>query len=205
VNPPEFERAIEELTHHLALHPSVRAAILYGSAARGTATRESDVDLLILTPRSEEDRLMPGIHDIESAMDVTISPYFVEEEELLKVDRQFLDSIIREGRALVGAVPKVAVQDLDLRPFRAVSLFVSHLQPPMKMRLYRRLDGYTTVRRRGRKRYERQVQGFLDRVGGWRIGRGAIMVPERAVPELEAILEDLGAKRSLVPIWIQAP
>ena len=73
------------------------------------------------------------------------------------------------------------------------------------MRLYRLLDGYSTVKRRGRKRYDRKVAGFLREVGGGRIGRGAVVVPEAALPRLEEILSQVKAKRWTTAAWAQAP
>jgi len=86
-----------------------------------------------------------------------------------------------------------------------VSFDVSHLPPSDKMRLYRLLDGYATVKSRGRKRYERKVDGFLKEVGGWRVGRGAVVVPEAAFPRLEEILSRLKAKRWTIAAWAQTP
>jgi len=92
-----------------------------------------------------------------------------------------------------------------LRPIRVVSFDLSHLDPSEKMRLSRQLDGYATVRRRGRKRYERKVDGFLKDVGGWRVGRGAVVVPETALSKLEEILSNAKAKRWTIAAWAQAP
>jgi predicted nucleotidyltransferase len=182
----------------------VRAAILYGSAARGTATEESDVDLLVLADRRRQPAVLDVVRALERAHDVLISVLVADEEEFLSMDRQFVDSILREGRALVGSMPRVPFQALGLQPYRIVRLYVTHLKPPEKMRLYRRLDGFRTVRRQKRKRYVHESAGFLREVGGWRMGRGTVVVPEPAVARLEEILRGVGAKRWMIPAWIQA-
>ena len=205
MNPPKIERAVEALRELLTRERRVRSAILYGSCARGTAREDSDIDILILVPDGPVDRLRDSIHDIESAFDVTVSPIVLRPDEVDRLDRQFLDSVLREGIPLAGRPPRVSLQDLQLRPIRVVSFDLSHLPPSEKMRLYRLLDGYHTVKRRGRKRYERSVDGFLKEVGGRRVGRGAVVVPEAALPRLEEILSRIKAKRWTIAAWAQVP
>jgi len=205
MNPPKIERAVEALRELLTRERRVRSAILYGSCARGTAREDSDIDILILVPDGPVDRLRDSIHDIESAFDVTVSPIVLRPDEVDRLDRQFLDSVLREGIPLAGRPPRVSLQDLQLRPIRVVSFDLSHLPPSEKMRLYRLLDGYHTVKRRGRKRYERSVDGFLKEVGGRRVGRGAVVVPEAALPRLEEILSRMKAKRWTIAAWAQVP
>jgi len=205
VNPPNIDRAIEALRDLFGRSSAVRSAILYGSCARGTAREDSDIDVLVLASGRQVRPLREGIHDVESAFDVNVSPVILPEGDIDRLDRQFLDSILREGVPLAGSLPPVSVQDLRLRPIRVVSFDVSHLPPPEKMRLHRLLDGYATVKRRGRKRYERKVDGFLKEVGGWRVGRGAVVVPESALPRLEDILSRVKAKRWTIAAWAHNP
>lgn len=205
MNTQKIDRAVEALRRLIKGERTVHSAVLYGSAARGTAEIESDIDVLILVSGEPADRLREAIHDIESAFDVNISPMILRPDEVDHLDRQFLDSVLREGIPLAGHPLRVSLDDLQLRPIRVVSFDLSHLEPSEKMRLSRLLDGYATVRRRGRKRYERRVDGFLKEVGGWRIGRGAVVVPEGALPRLEEILSKANAKRWTIAAWVQAP
>ena len=205
MNPPKIDRAIKVLRGLLAREPTVRSAILFGSCARGTARDDSDMHGPVLVSGRRVDRLREAIHDLESAYDVNVSPVVLREDEIDRLDRQFLDSVLREGTPLAGPPPTASLRDLGLRPIRVVSFDVSHLPPSDKMRLYRLLDGYATVKSRGRKRYERKVDGFLKEVGGWRVGRGAIVVPETALPRLEEILSRVKAKRWTIAAWAQTP
>lgn len=204
MNPPNIDRAVAALKSLLSRFPLVTSAVLYGSCARGTAREDSDIDVLVLV-RGRAGPLREAIHDLESAWDVNVSPMILRGGDVDRLDRQFLDSVLREGVPLVGSPPAVSLQDLQLRPIRVVSFDVSHLPPPEKMRLHRLLDGYATVKRRGRKRYERKVDGFLKEVGGWRVGRGAVVVPEAALPELDGILSEAKARRWTIAAWAQGP
>ncbi len=203
MNPPRIDRAVAALKEILHGRSEVESAILYGSCAKGTAREDSDIDVLVLVSEGSAARLREEIHDIESEFDVNVSSMVLRPQEIDQLDRQFLDTVLREGIPLAGQLPEVSIQDLQLRPLRLVSFDLSHLAPPQKMRLYRLLDGYVTVKRRGRKRYEHRVDGFLKEVGGWRIGRGAIVVPEAAAPRLEEILSNANAKRWTIAAWAQ--
>ena len=205
MNPPKVDRAIDALNGLFASERVVRSAILFGSCARGTARDDSDIDVLVLVSGGPVGSLRESIHDIESAYDVNVSPVVLRANEIDRLDRQFLDSVLREGVPLAGPLPAISLQELQLRPIRVVSFEVSHLPPSEKMRLYRLLDGYATVKRRGRKRYERKVDGFLKEVGGWRVGRGAVIVPETAMPRLEEILSRVKARRWTTAAWAQVP
>ena len=205
MNPPKIDRAVDALRTLLRGEPDVRSAVLYGSCARGTAKEDSDIDLLVLVAAKPVDRLREAVHDVESAFDVNVSPLFLKPDEVDRLDRQFLDSVLREGILLAGEPLTASLRELQLRPIRIVSFDLSRLEPSEKMRLSRLLDGYATVRRRGRKRYERKVDGFLKEVGGWRVGRGAVVVPEAALPRLEGILSRARAKRWTIAAWAQVP
>ncbi len=205
MNPPKIDRAVAALRDLVSQTPEVESAVLYGSCARGTAREDSDIDVLLLVPGGRLRPLREAIHDLESAQDVNVSPLLLRPGDLDRLDRQFLDSVLREGVPLKGPPPPVTLRDLGLRPIRVVSFDVSHLPPSEKMRLYRLLDGYATVKRRGRKRYERRVDGFLKEVGGWRVGRGAVVVPESAMPQLEDLLSRVKAKRWTIAAWAHNP
>lgn len=193
---------IQALRRTVRDSPTVQAAILFGSVARGTAGDGSDVDVLIVTRGTAIGRLRRALHGIEAEHDVNVSPVFVRDGHFDGLDPQFLDSVLREGIPLKGEMPSVGARDLGMRPVRIVSLDTSRLPQKRKMELYRALEGFETVKRVGKVRYRSSKSGFLLTVGGWRVGRGALVIPERALPALEKLLDEHGAKRSMVAAWL---
>jgi len=47
-------------------------------------------------------------------------------------------------------------------------------------------------------------EGFVEKVGGRKVGQGAFLIPARAWPQLEALLQKCRAKRWALTVWIQA-
>ncbi len=204
VNVPEIEAAIDELKKRIAHLKGVKAAILFGSAARGTATEYSDVDILMVTPRENEQAVLEEIWAIERDLPVRISPLFAD-GDFEGFDAHLLESLFRDGKVLVGDFPPLTVEDLGLEPMKLVKYRMEGLSPAEKMRVYRFLDGYKTTRRRGDKEYVYHQKGFLEDVGGWRLGRGAVIVPEAAANRLDEYFRHHGVKRIMVAVWVPRP
>jgi predicted nucleotidyltransferase len=205
VNPPRFAGAIDAAQRALREVKGVRSIVLFGSAARGTATEDSDIDLFIECPTPAEERVWRALLDAGREFDVTFSPIFYRPQDRDRFDRQFLESIVRHGRALRGALPSLTPMELDLEPLRLVSYETRGLNPRRRARLLRALDGYRTRKRVRGKEYRIEKRGLLDEIGGWRVGRGAVVVPEESAETLDALLRRFGAKRLMVPIWSQRP
>ncbi len=202
MNPEKFGRAIDQLRVALR-RQGVRAAVVFGSVARGTAGEESDLDLLVI-PRSRRDEgaILDEVRRIEAESDVRIAAILAG-PSLRELERQFLDSILREGTPIVGRMPEVGVRELDMEPMRLVAFDLRDLPQRAKVRLERELYGLRTRKRYKGKEYLREVRGKLDEWDGRKIGRGTLLVPERAVSELDTLLRAHGAKRILIPVWVQ--
>ncbi|MGQ0797391.1 MAG: nucleotidyltransferase family protein [Methanobacteriota archaeon] len=205
MNPPRFEEAIRAAGMELAAIPGVRSAVLFGSAARGRAAEESDVDLFVDCDRDAEDAAWKILLALDRRFDVEFSVVFYRPEERDAFDKQFLESIVRQGRVLFGTLPVVTPAQLDLQPLRLVSYQTGRLPPQKRAQFLREVDGYVTRKRVGRKTYVVRKPGFLKEVGGWRVGRGAVIVPEESTEAFDELLRRYGATRSIIAIWSQRP
>jgi predicted nucleotidyltransferase len=77
--------AIKAATDLLKERFPVEQVVLFGSKARGTADRESDIDLLVLTSRElswqERAALIDSLYPIQLEHDVLLSPLVVSRSE----------------------------------------------------------------------------------------------------------------------------
>lgn len=83
----------------------LKAIILYGSWARGEATSESDIDLLVvlqgeIIPGREIDRMLDLITDLNLEYAVLLSVLPMSENEYIGVNSPLLLNIRREGVAI---------------------------------------------------------------------------------------------------------
>lgn len=204
MNPSRLDLALDDLRKKLP-KAETRFAILFGSAARGEATEDSDIDIII-SPRkpSDVEGVLDVVRGIESERRIRIA-CLIADRTLRELDRQLLDTILREGKALVGRMPRIDVHDLDLQSVRLVSFDLSGLPVAKKMRLSRELYGFETRKEYRGKTYIRRVRGKIDEWGGRKIGPGTVLIPEAATRELDMLLRKHGAKRMLIPMWIQRP
>jgi predicted nucleotidyltransferase len=205
MNPNRIDSAILAVQRTLPA-TLVRAVVLFGSAARGEASEDSDIDLLVL-PKSRQTtrRVLKAIERVEKIHHVKISTLFSYSDSLADIDRQLLESVARQGKPLVGKLPVLGVKELDLEPVRLLSLSLKGVDQPSKVRLERELFGYKSRRKSRGKVYTSRKRGRLELLGGRRIGRSLVIVPEHSVGEVDRLLRRYGARRVLVPAWIQRP
>ena len=205
MNPPRFEEAIQASAQALAGVGGVQSVVLFGSAARDSATEESDIDLFIDCPPEAQDAAWKALLTLDRRFRVEFSPIFYRPEERERFDKQFLESIVRHGRVLLGSLPMLTPSQLDLQPLRLVSYRTSRLNPRKRAQFLREVDGYKTRKRVGKKTYVVRKPGFLKEIGGWRVGRGAVVVPEESIEVFDELLRKFGATRTIIPIWSQRP
>jgi len=93
----EFRKELENLYEN-----RLKSIILYGSRARGDATGDSDIDVLIILegkviPGKEIDRMIDIITEINLKHGVLISVYPISEEDYSTINSPLLINVRREG------------------------------------------------------------------------------------------------------------
>lgn len=99
-----IEEIISEFRHEIENLYSERLdkIILYGSWARGEATEESDIDIIVvlkgkISPGKEIDRMIDIITDINLKYNTLISVFPISNEDYLITKNPFLTNVRREG------------------------------------------------------------------------------------------------------------
>ena len=104
---------LEDFTKRVSdFAPEVQSIILFGSVARGQATPRSDIDILVITPNSEEerfnelmntvDRLATEVSGRHPAKLVPIMMMTKDFEKSIKDKKRFAADILKDGIVLFG-------------------------------------------------------------------------------------------------------
>lgn len=96
----EFRQALEKIYGDKLIN-----LVLYGSQARGDATEDSDIDIMVIlkspvSPGDEIFRMGEVKNQINLKYDQLISVLPISEEDFLRKDTPLLENIRREGIAL---------------------------------------------------------------------------------------------------------
>jgi predicted nucleotidyltransferase len=102
----DFQKEIESIAAQIIEKYSPEKIILFGSAARGDFSVDSDADFLIIkkeTPLYGADRIMELSRVIDRNIALDLFVYRPSEfEERLKMGDPFLKAVLKEGKVLYG-------------------------------------------------------------------------------------------------------
>ena len=103
---PSVQSEIESITAQLIVKYKPEKIILFGSAARGNATPDSDLDFLIIkndTPYRGRDRMIEVSRLIDRNLPADFLIYRPEEfKKRLAMGDPFLEMVVAEGKVLYG-------------------------------------------------------------------------------------------------------
>lgn len=184
-------REIEPLVEELCRIPSVKLIVLYGSWARGEASRKSDIDLFIIAGRKDRE----SIESIISKADFRVQPVLRSLSELRTMDSGLLSNILREGKILYVKNFELDVSKiLSQKPAVIYNFKLQNLSQQMKRKFNSALYG-TKI-----KKYS--YLGLLGKADGMQLGRGCILVPERRRREVESLLDSYKIKYEKISVWV---
>ena len=152
----------------------VRDIILFGSVVRDDWTEESDLDLLVDTPRPAKLRTRIAKLHAEFLQSVKVTRYWslLGTRPEISLHVESIDEwpaahlpLLKDGHVLYGRY-----RGIQASPGRLVALISwEDVSPPARrVNLYRKLSGYKTAS----KRYP----GLLEKEGGEKLSKGAVLV-----------------------------
>ena len=196
---------IDEIKKISKKHSELETTIVFGSVARNQAGKESDLDVcFILRKENSKNVLSNQILGFEKKYDKNINVIFTD-PSYKDLDRQFIETLLREGITIYGKKPDVSVQKLELEPYEIIKFDLSNLEHSEKMKIKRLLYGIKTKKKYKSKIYEREQKGLVEKFGGLRIGIASILIPEKMSWELEDILRENRVSLRKITIWLSKP
>lgn len=184
-------KEIEPLVEELSGIPSVRLIVLYGSWAKGEASRKSDIDLFILAGRKDRGR----IEGIISKGDFRVQPVIRSLSELRTMDSGLLSNILRDGKILYVKNFELDVSKiLSQKPEVIYNFKLRNLSQQMKRRFNSALYG-TKIR-------NYTYTGLLGKAEGIQLGRGCILVPEKGRREVESLFDSFKISYEKISAWV---
>ena len=200
----EFSDLIEEIKRKIGGKKDVETIIIFGSIAREEANARSDVDVCIVQLLDVTEEISNIILDIEKKYNRNINVVFTD-RMFSGLDRQFIETILREGIVVCGKIPPVSIQRLKLEPYEIIRYDISALSQSDKMRIKRLLYGTKTRKVYKGKTYESEKRGLVKDFGGLRIGIASILIPERESWVVEKLLRKYDINIRKITIWLSKP
>ncbi|KYK27014.1 hypothetical protein AYK20_03165 [Thermoplasmatales archaeon SG8-52-1] len=201
----KMDELIGEIKKISKNYSEIESVIVFGSVARDQARKESDLDVCIVLKNQDiNSKISNKILNLEEKYDKNINLVFTD-TSFKDLDRQFIETILREGITIYGKTPDASINQLELEPYEIIKFDLSNLDQSKKMKIKRLLYGIKTKKKYKGKIYKNEQKGLVEKLGGLRIGIASILIPEKKSWELENILRENGVSLRKITIWLSNP
>ncbi|MDI6642648.1 MAG: nucleotidyltransferase domain-containing protein [Candidatus Hodarchaeaceae archaeon] len=155
--------------------PTLSGVVLFGSLVRGDFGPRSDIDVLMVFDEPDPRRHLTEVTKIITALKPhrEIRPVLTN---LKDVGADLLQEVMREGAVLHGKLV-VGPDSLALRPYSIISYDLSAADSTTRQRVARRVYGYSSRKRVGKRLREYSYPGLADRKDCFVLGKGVIALP----------------------------
>ncbi len=174
----------------------VLSLVLFGSVARGEATRESDIDIAVIYSEKDDE----VVSELESMAGERIQLTHLSLEELKK-EPTVAGALSGEGILLYGSPVSISAEDLELKPMMIISYDTSGMSRNARSRLQRALYGGTSTYVKDGEKVKKHYPGIVEEIGAERLGKGVLLVDRRRYPKIAGTLKTYGAKYREIPVW----
>jgi predicted nucleotidyltransferase len=200
-----IEELLEELKTISKSNSDIQSTVLFGSYARKQNHSQSDIDIcMIITNEKSKNKISNQILGLEKKYNKNIN-ILITTPSFKDLDRQLVETILREGIVLYGTLPDISIKQLELEPYVIIKYDLSHLSQSEKMKIKRLLYGIKTKKKYKGKIYESKQKGIVEDFGGLRIGIASILIPEKLSWEVEDKLRQYDISLRKITIWLSKP
>ncbi|MBS3150867.1 nucleotidyltransferase domain-containing protein [Candidatus Woesearchaeota archaeon] len=192
----------------LSIKGRIRNVILFGSVAKGTYDKESDIDLFF----DVKDRL--GIKNVEKNLRSILNSFEVKAERTwnlkgIRLPVNFIvgsledetwknlkDEIISSGVVLYGSYKEIPD---NLKYCYVFYYSLRNLNRKDKMKFIRRIFGYSL--KRGKKEYKQM--GLLDEIRGFKLSSNAILISGDDILKVKNLFNEFRIKYRVKETWVR--
>ena len=202
----EFKDIIFEFAKSASDFDSVKAVLVFGSVAKGEADKRSDIDLLVIfdTAKNEfndEDKIFTLSQELGKKYDKVMQVVF-SNKNFDKLERKFIEAVLKEGIILYGSLPSVKADKLLLESYSILNFELSRLEKNNRDKLNRILTGYETEKKYKSKTYKSSSEGLLKKYECRKLGPSSIIVPFKSLNIFEALFKSFNIKYRKLDIWV---
>jgi len=180
---PYIHEFIEEIINKSI---EVKAIVLYGSFANNTASPVSDIDLKIFIFNKNSEK---KILEIEEKINKKISEdkyrFYIKSMILFNEDVEHIE----DGILLWGCPIKVKAGKKELTKKKIITYDTTKLNQLKRAELVRRLFGYKTKKKLGKKTKTYGFEGSVKQLNSIRL-RNGILIDEKSAKTIENILKE---------------
>ena len=186
----------------------IKEVILFGSAAKGTFDKKSDIDLFFnVKEKKDEKEIEEKLRNILKSFEIKSEKSWALKNIKLPISfitgsledktwKNLRDEIISSGILLYGSYKEIP-KNLNHNYLFYYSL--SDLSRKNKMKFIRRMFGYNL--KKGNNNYKRE--GFLKQIKGLKLGSNAILIPSNEIIKIKKIFNDFKINYKLIETWLR--
>jgi len=188
----EVYEKIEHVADKVKTVEGVVGLVLFGSYSRGDYDEGSDVDLLVVF--SDRNALEEGREEVyraTSQSDLFFQVVCLTVDELK--GSPLLESALREGKIYYASEDVKKLLTPIHKAYALITYSTANLSAKERVVFTQKLEG----RGKGRYRYE----GLVGELGGFKVGRGVMMIPMENLRTITQHLETKGISYVIRHVW----
>jgi predicted nucleotidyltransferase len=185
-----------EFTNKIKDFDGVISVVLFGSVARGEATKDSDIDLMVIySIKSPE--IIKKINSLATE-NLEILHFTLDE---LEGETTLTGALSGEGILLYGKPVTICMGDVDLKSQMLIAYDTGHLARNIRSTLYRSLYGGTSTYLKEGEKKSKYYPGIVEQVRAQKIANSVLLVDRHNAPEIIKTLQRFKARWKEIPVW----
>jgi predicted nucleotidyltransferase len=183
---------IEHVANEIKEIEGTISIVLFGSYSRGDYDEGSDIDLLIVfKDKKDLDKGLKKIYATTAKTDLFFQVIGLTLDELK--NSPLLETALREGKIYYAKQNIKKLLTPTHKPYALITYSTANLNAKERVIFTQKLEG----RHKGKYRYE----GLIHKIGGYKVGRGVVMVPLENMKTLTEHLEKKKINYILRYVW----